>query len=45
MLNSEIHISAFADVLPKVALYSFSPENIGIGLSSGSLNDNVIYYD
>lgn len=45
MIDSEIHISAFADVLPKVALYSFSPENIGIGLSSGSLNDNIIYYD
>jgi len=45
MIDSEIHISAFADVLPKVALYSFSPENIGISLSSGSLNDNIIYYD
>ena len=45
MIDSEIHMSAFAEVLPKVALYSFSPENIGIGLSSGSLNDNIIYYD
>ena len=45
MIDSEIHMSAFAEVLPKVALYSYSPENIGIGLSSGSLNDNVIYYD
>jgi|GEM_PF-4364282 hypothetical protein len=45
MIDSEIRISAFAHVLPKVASYSFSPENIGIGLSSGSLNDNIIYYD
>jgi len=45
MIDSEIRISAFAHVLPKVALHSFSPENIGIVLSSGSLNDNIIYYD
>ena len=44
MIDSEIRISAFAEVLPKVALYSFSPESIGIGTSSGSLNDNI-YYD
>ncbi|MGC8547334.1 MAG: hypothetical protein ACP5MU_06765 [Thermoplasmata archaeon] len=45
MTDSEMHISMFANILPKVALYSFSAEKISTGLYIRSLNDMVVYYD